>query len=177
MHWTVRGVVVAVVVAGVVLGAGSGVEAKPKKQSTAKYAKTVCGAYSHLLDDFTTYANGIANLDTTDTTGFASQATTQTNDFLAKVKTDEKTLQGAYPDISNGKKVGTLLATRPTDIDKAVSSALTQLQSGIAPAVFVGDLRTLATTISDPFSKVTDQGLINAFQKEKTCKTVVHVVG
>ena len=88
MHWTVRGVVVAVVVAGVVLGAGSGVEAKPKKQSRAKYAKTVCGAYSHLLDDFTTYANGIANLDTTDTAGFASQATTQTNDFLAKVKTE-----------------------------------------------------------------------------------------
>ena len=177
MHRTVRGAVAAVAVAGVVLGAVGSAGAKPKKQSTAKYAKTVCVTYSTLLDDFMAYAQGIGNLDPTDAAGFTTQATTQTNAFLAKVKGAEKTLQGAYPDISNGKKVGTLLATRPTDIDKAVSSALTQLQSGIAPAVFVGDLRTLATTISDPFSKVTDQGLINAFQKEKTCKTVVHVVG
>ena len=179
MHRTVRGAVAAVVVAGVVLGAVSSAEAKPKKQSTAKYAKTVCVTYSMLLDEFTTYANGISGLDSTDAAGFASQATTQTNAFLAKVKAAEKTLQGAYPDISNGKKVGTLLATNATEIDKAISSALSQLQSGgvAGPATFVAALRTLGTRISDPFSKVTDQGLINAFQKEKTCKTVVHVIG
>jgi outer membrane murein-binding lipoprotein Lpp len=179
MHRTVRGVVAAAVVAGMVLATGSVAGAKPKKQSASKYAKTVCTTYSKLLNDFTNYAHGIQSLDTTDTAGFASQATTQTNAFLGTVKADEKTLQGAYPDISNGKKVGSLLATNATEIDNAISAALSQLQSGgiAGPAVFGAALQTLGTKISDPFSKVTDQGLINAFQKEKSCKDVVHVVG
>jgi hypothetical protein len=179
MHRTVRGAVAAVAVAGVVLGAVGSAGAKPKKQSTAKYAKTVCVTYSTLLDDFMAYAQGIGNLDPTDAAGFTTQATTQTNAFLAKVKGAEKTLQGAYPDISNGKKVGTLLATNATEIDNAVSAAVSRLPSGgvAGPAVFGAALQTLGTKISDPFSKVTDQGLINAFQKEKTCKNVVHVIG
>jgi hypothetical protein len=178
MNRTVRGVVAATIAAGMVLAAGSVAEAKPKKQSTSKYAKTVCTTYSTLLNSFTTYAQGIQSLDTTDTAGFASQATTQTNTFLGAVKADEKTLQGAYPDISNGKKVGSLLATNATEVDNAISAALNQLQSGgiAGPAVFGAALQTLGTKISDPFSKVTDQGLINAFQKEKSCKDVIHVV-
>jgi len=179
MHRTVRGVVATMVVTAVVLGTVSAAGAKQTKQSTAKYAKTVCGTYSKLLNDFTNYANGIGNLDQSDSAGFASQATPQTNTFLATVKADEKTLQGVYPGISNGKKVGKLLATNATEIDNAISAALSQLQSGgiAGPAVFVANLRTLSSKISDPFSKVTDQGLISAFQKEKTCKDVVHVIG
>jgi hypothetical protein len=178
MHRTVRGVVAAAVVAGVVLGAVSAADAKPKKQSAAKYAKTVCGTYSQLLNDLTNYSHGIGSLDSTDAAGFGLQATAQTNTFLATVKADEKTLQGAYPDISNGKKVGALLATNATEIDSAITAALQQLQSGgpAGPAVFNAALQTLGSKVSDPFSKVTDQGLINAFQKEKSCKDVVHVV-
>ena len=179
MSWGVRGGVAVLVAAGVALGGVGTAGAKPTKQSTNKYAKTVCGTYSHLLNDFTHYTTGIGNLDTTDSAGFASQATAQTNAFLATVKNDEKTLQGVYPDISNGKKVGRLLATNATEIDNAISAALSQLQSGggAGPAVFVANLQTLGSKISDPFSKVTDQGLISAFQKEKACKDVVHVIG
>jgi hypothetical protein len=75
--------------------------------------------------------------------------------------------------------VGSLLATNATEIDNGISSALSQLQSGGAagPALFVAALRTLGTRISDPFSKVTDQDLIKAFSKEKSCKDVVHIIG
>jgi outer membrane murein-binding lipoprotein Lpp len=180
MQRTVRGVVVGAVVAGIVLAAGSVAEAKPKKQSVSKYAKTVCTTYSKLSADFTNYTNGIDSLDMTDTAGFASQAVTQTNAFLAEVKADEKTLQNVYPDISNGKKVGALIATRATELDNVISPALSQLQSGTGPAgpaVFGAALQTVNAKVSDPFSKVTDQGLINGFQKEKSCKDVVHVIG
>jgi hypothetical protein len=179
MRRTVRGCVAALVVAGVVLGAVSVAEAKPKKLSTAKYAKTMCGTYSKLENDYASYATAITGLDKTDTTGFAIQATTLTNTFLGTIKADEKTLQGVYPDISNGKKVGALLTTKATAVDTVITNALRQLQSGGAagPAVFVAALSTLDAQTGDPFSKVTDQDLINAFQKEKSCKTVIHIIG
>jgi hypothetical protein len=179
MRQTVRGAVAAVAVAGVVLGAVSAAEAKPKKQSTAKYAKTVCSTYMQLLADYHSYAQGIHNLDTTDIAGFAGQATTQTNMFLAIVKAGEDRLQGAYPDVSNGKKIGTLLATNATEIDNAISDALSHLENGgvAGPAAFVANVDSLNTKITDTFSKVTDQDLINAFQREKTCKKVVRVIG
>jgi hypothetical protein len=180
MHRTVRGVITAVVVAGVVLGAFGVAEAKPKKQSTAKYAKTVCSTYVKLQTDFAAYAMGIANLDATDTGGFTVQAVSQTNTFLATVKADEQRLQAVYPDISNGKKVGTLLASKAVQFDATLSAALSQLQSGgpAGPAVFSAAImpQVLDAKTGDPFSKLTDQGLINGLQREKSCKGVVHVI-
>jgi len=179
MRRTVRGIVAVAVLAGVVLGVASAADAKPKKQSTAKYAKTMCMTYSQLQTDFANYTGAIGNLDDTDTAGFSLQAVTQTNAFLDKVKTDEKTLQGVYPDISNGKKVGSLLATRPAEMNNILGAALSQLQSGTGPAgpaVFKAALMTLPSKLSDPISKVKDQGLINALQKERSCKDVIQVI-
>ena len=174
-----RWVMVAGLVAGLVAGTASAAAAKPRKQSTAKYAKTVCGVYSQLLNQLTTYAGSVASLDPSDPAAYATQATALTSPLIAIVKTDETTLQNAYPAVNNGKKIGTLLVTNATEIDQALTAALAQLQptNPGSPTEFMVAIETLSTKISDPFSKVTDQSLLTAFQKEKTCSSVVSVSG
>jgi len=175
-----RGAAVLVVVGVVAGGAGmASAASKPKQQSAATYAKTVCSTYQGLLNDITAYGSAISALDPTDPTAFQTSATTQTNTLITQVKAAEQKLSGAYPDISNGKKVGKLLATNATELDTLLTSAEGQLAAGgIAGATqFTTAIATLSSKLSDPFSKVTDQGLINAFQKEKTCKNIVTVTG
>jgi hypothetical protein len=182
MKGIITGGAVLVVTGALVLGGGglAGAAAqKPKQQSTTKYAKTVCGVYSQLLTDVGAYATALGNLDSGNPATFVPAATTQTNTLLTTIKNDEATLKGAYPNISNGKKVGTLLATNATELDSALTAASGQLQAGGIAGVtqFTVAVSTLQVKLSDPFSKVTDQGLINAFQKEKSCKSVVQVIG
>jgi len=174
------GAVVLAVVSVVAVGAGvASAASKPKQESAAKYAKTVCSTYQGLLNDITTFGSAISALDPTDPTGFQTSATTQTNTLIGEVKAAEQKLAGAYPDISNGKKVGKLLSTNATQLDSLLTSAEGQLSAGgIAGATqFTTAIATLSGKLSDPFSKVTDQGLINAFQKEKACKNIVTVTG
>jgi hypothetical protein len=181
MRALIRGGCVAVTTAALVVSmAGVATAAKPKKQSAAKYAKTVCGTYSQLETDITSFATAIANLDPSDPAGYKTQAAAPTNTLLTTIKAAETKLGAAYPDVSNGKKIGSLLVTRPTELDTSLTNALSTLQadsSAAGPTVFRVAIQILPTKVSDPFSKVTDQTLINAFQKEKLCKSVVTVTG
>ena len=54
-----RWVMVAGVVAALVAGTAAAAAAKPRQESTTKYAKTVCGVYSTLINQITTYAGAI----------------------------------------------------------------------------------------------------------------------
>jgi hypothetical protein len=182
MKGIITGGAVLLVAGGLVLGASGFAGAatnKPKQQSTAKYAKTVCGVYSQLEADVSSYAQSLSSLDSGDPASFVPAATTQTNALLTKVQADEATLKGAYPNVSNGKKIGALLATNATQIDTALTGALGQLQAGGQASVtkFMVGIDTLTTKLTDPFSKVTDQDVIHALGKEKTCKNVVQVTG
>jgi hypothetical protein len=180
MRALIRGSCVAVTTAALVVGmAGVAVAApKAKKQSPAKYAKTVCGTYSQLETDIGTFATAISNLDPTDPAGFKTQAAAPTQTLRTTLRADEAKLAAAYPDVSDGKKIGTLLVTNAKELDTSLSRALTTLQAdatAAGPTVFTAAIRVLPTKLSDPFSKITDQTLINAFQKEKLCKNVVQV--
>ena len=180
MRALIRGGCVALTAAALVVSMAGVAAAKPKKQSAAKYAKTVCGTYSQLEKDIPNFATAIGNLDPTDAAAFRTQATPLASSLMTELKAAETTLAGVYPDVSNGKKIGTLLVTNATELDKALSDALSALQadSSVAgPTVFKVAIRILPTKLSDPFSKVTDQGMISAFKKEKLCKDVVQVVG
>jgi hypothetical protein len=177
MRGIMRGGAAVLLIVGVVVGGAGVAAAKPTKQSASKYAKTVCGAYQTLLNDITSFGTAISGLDPTDPTAFQATATTQTNALLADIKTAEKKLSAAYPDVSNGQKVGKLLATNATELDTLLTGAQSQLAAGgIAGATqFTVAIQTLSSKLSDPFSKVTDQGLIHALGKEKLCKNVVQV--
>jgi len=181
MRGIVRGGAAVLLIVGFVAGGAGAASAstKPKQQSAAKYAKTVCSTYQGLLNDITAFGTSISALDPTDPTAFQASATTQTTMLIDQIKAAEQKLSGAYPNISNGQKVGKLLATNATELDTLLTSAEGQLAAGgIAGATqFTTAIATLSTKLSDPFSKVTDQGLINAFQKEKTCKNIVTVTG
>jgi hypothetical protein len=178
MRRAVGGPVAVLTVAAVVVGAVAAADAAPKKQSPAKYAKTVCGTYSQLEGAFRQFADGIGTLDPSNSTAYELQATAKTDALLGTVKAAEATLQAVYPDVARGKQVGVLLTSNASEIDTAVTAALQQVQSGGAAAVvqFQVAIQTLGTKLTDPFSQVKDRNLINAFQKEKTCKDVVHVV-
>jgi hypothetical protein len=183
MRAFIRGGCIALTTAALVVSmAGVAAAApKPKKQSPAKYAKTMCGTYSQLLTDVgTTFATAIGNLDITDANGFKAGAVAPTNTVLASLKADETKLASVYPDVSNGQKIGKLLVTTPTEVEKALTQALAALQAdatAAGPGKFVAAVTVLPTKLSDPFTKITDQTLINAFQKEKSCKNVVMVTG
>jgi hypothetical protein len=173
-----RGGCVAFIAAALVVSMAGVAAAKPKKQSAAKYAKTVCGTYSQLETDIGNFATAIGGLDSTDPAAYTTGAAAPTNTLLATLKADEAKLAAAYPDVSNGKKIGTMLVANATELDKSLSAAYRALQvdsSAAGPATFQAAMLVLPTKLSDPFSKVTDQDLINAFQKEKSCKNVVKV--
>ena len=144
----------------------------------SKYAKTVCGIYPNLLTDLTNFAVGIAGLDPTDPSAFQTQATRPDRRDHHEGEAAEKTLADVYPAVSNGKKTGKLLATNAKQIDTLLTSRGRQARPGQRrgrrPTSTVA-IETLATKLSDPFSKVTNQSLLNAFQKEKLCKNVVEV--
>ena len=172
-----RGITVAGVVAGLVLGVAAAAAAKPRQVSTSKYAKTVCGIYSTLENQITAYATSIGNLDPNDAAGFQAQATSLTNTLITTVKADEVTLTNVYPAITNGKKIGASLVANSTEVDQALTQALTQLDPNNPGASidFTTSIATLSAKLSDPFSKITNQQLITAFQKEPSCKSVVTV--
>jgi hypothetical protein len=164
-------------VAGLVLGVASAAAAKPRSTTTSKYAKTVCGVYASLENEVNAYVTSIGNLDASDAAGFQAQATTLTNTLITTVKGDEATLTNVYPNISNGKKIGASLVANSTEIDQALTSALTKLDPSNpgAPIDFSTSIATLSASLSDPFSKITNQQLIGAFKNEPSCKTVVTV--
>ena len=182
MRAFIRGGCVALTTAALVVSmAGVAVAApKAKKQSPAKYAKTMCGTYSQLLTDLQTLNTAIDQLDVTDATAFKAGATAPTNAFLTSIKADEAKLAAAYPDVSNGQKIGKLLVTDANEAEKALNNAYSALQADASPAggaKYAAAISVLPTKLSDPFRKITDQTLINAFQKEKLCKNVVTVTG
>jgi hypothetical protein len=172
-----RGIAVAGVVAGLVLGVASAAAAKPRQVSTTKYAKTVCGVYSTLEHQLKAFETSLENLDPNDAAGFQAQATSLTNTLITTVRADEVTLTNVYPAIPNGKKVGASLVANSTEVDQALSLALTQLDPSNpgAPVDFAASIDALSAKLSDPFSKITNQRLIGAFQKEPSCKSVVTV--
>jgi hypothetical protein len=71
------------------------------------------------------------------------------------------------------------------EIESEVSSALETLQAADPNgATFTADLTTfevainlLDTKTSDPFTKVTDQDVIGAFDDERSCDEVVTIIG
>jgi hypothetical protein len=185
MRALIRGGCVAITAAALVASMAGVAAAKPKKQSTAKYAKTVCGAYSKIDAQLTSFGNALGAIDSTDPAAFQAQAVTAANAFVASVKTASTKLTDAYPDVSDGKKVAALVNSQPDTIQSAISTALTQLQAETGPAAVAAPAQFTAAVLAlsarlkadDPLTRVQDQDVINAIQKEKSCKNVISVTG
>jgi hypothetical protein len=175
-------VTVLVPLAGV--AAGASVSAKQKPVSEAKYARSVCSAYTNLIqeiEDYTTSYKATSN----EPVQFQTEVVALTNDLVAKITLDQAKVKKVYPDVDDGKKIAKLFANNLAEIKSEISGALAKFQAADANGVaFQADvaqfevaINLLSVKTSDPFSKVTDQDVIGAFDDEKACKTVVNVYG
>ena len=159
--------------------------AAPKEVSTDKYAKTVCGAYTDIQDGLSEFTDAYNALPGDDPTAFQAQAGELTNGLLDDLSALQTKLKKVYPDVDDGKKISRLFVKNLNEINSEVTTALETFQAADANGVaFQADITTfevainlLDTKTSDPFSKVTDQDVIGAFDDEKSCDDVVTIIG
>jgi hypothetical protein len=169
----------------VMLAASGTASAKPRAVSTKKYAKTLCTAYLGLPKAFKTFTTAY-NTAPTDPPTFQSTVVTNADDLISSIKSLEKKVKHAYPDVDGGKKITKLFVNDFQHYVDKVTSALSAFKSADPNgATFVADqakFEAAMTVLSaanpnDPFRKVDDQDVLNAFGKEKACDQVVTIYG
>jgi hypothetical protein len=183
MRNALRTLVIAGATAAVV--AVTALPAAAKEVSTAKYAKAVCGTYSDIQDKLKGFTDAYNALPSDDPANFQLQAVALTNTLLEDIGSLKTKLSKQWPDVDDGKRITKLFVKNMNEIDDEISTALQTFQTADASgAAFQGDITTfevainlLDTKTSDPFSKVKDQDVIGAFGDEKSCKSVVTVIG
>ena len=169
----------------VLLATSSIAGAKPEAVSTKKFAKTLCTAYLGLPKVFKTFTTAY-NTAPTDPTTFQSTVVTSATDLVGSLQKLEVKVKNAYPDVDSGKKIAKLFVNDFQRYVDKVSSALSAFKSADPNgAAFVADqakfeaAMTILTAANpnDPFRKVDDQDVLNAFKKEKACSQVVTIFG
>ena len=141
--------------AGLVLGT-SGV-AGAKTVSDKKYAKSICGAITGVSNTI----DQIQPADSGDPATAQAQILASTDQLLASLN-DAKAKAAKLSPSDGGKKVTKLF-------DQYFQSSV----DGVTAA-----LQTLEATTGDPFSKLSsNQDLLQALKKERTCSQIVTVYG
>src|SRR6266480_4154280 len=141
--------------AGLVLGT-SGV-AGAKTVSDKKYAKSICGAITGVSNTI----DQIQPANSGDPATAQAQILASTDQLLASLN-EAKAKAAKLSPSDGGKKVTKLF-------DQYFQSSV----DGVTAA-----LQTLQATTGDPFSKLsTNQDLVQALKKEKTCAKIVTVSG
>ncbi|HEY8215767.1 MAG TPA: hypothetical protein VIH82_01445 [Acidimicrobiia bacterium] len=168
-----------------VLGASGAAIAAPRAVPTKKYAKTVCGAYTDLKKKVSAFTDKY-NADTSsDPATFQTEVGTLTQGLLDDITALEARIKKVYPDVDDGKKITKLFVKNFDEITAQISSALKKFKAADPRGVsFQADVSTfevavnlLDTKTSDPFSKIDDQDLLGALDKEKSCSDVVTIYG
>lgn len=175
---------VALAAAAALLGAAS-TPVGTKKVSDEKYAKTLCTALKDLKDTQGSVVDQYNALGVDDPAGFQSQAVGLVEGYLDDVKSAAAKLKKLEPDVGGGKKIARTFAAYLNGVANEVQVALDKFRAANAgdPAfagevtVFETSINVLGTTLGDPFSKVRNQELLGAFDKERSCDEVVQVTG
>ena len=167
--------------------AGAVVGQKAKKQTVAKYAKTVCGSYTTLTDKVQGFIDDYGKQPSEDPAGIQDETVSLGNGLLDDIAVLEKKLKKAYPDVDGGKKISKSFSSNMGDLHSKIKEQVDKLAAADPNnAAFVGDIATFeaqfnviaaTSNVNDPFSKLKDQDLLKAFDKEKSCKDVVTVFG
>jgi len=164
---------------------GTAGTAMAKEVSTKKYAKTLCQTYSDVRQNITEFTDTY-NADTSnDPVAFQTEVGTLASDLLDNIGQLKTTLKKVYPDVDDGKRITKLFVKSLNEISGEISAALEKFQAADPNGVaFQADISTfevainlLDTKTSDPFSKLTDQDVLGALDKEKSCDEVVDIFG
>jgi hypothetical protein len=154
-----------------------------KTVSEERYAKSLCGTFTGLLDAQAELTDVYNNQTSDDPATFQGEAVALVNGFVADLEAAAKKLRKLTPDVSGGKKISRLFATyfeeQADEVQAAVDTFAAADPNGVA---FQADVVTLevainllSTTAGDPFSEVTNQDLLGAFDEEPSCDDVVTV--
>jgi hypothetical protein len=154
-----------------------------KKISDTKYAKTLCAKLTALDTSESQLVDKYNALPTDDAATFQRQAAALVDSYLADIKKASAQFQKLEPDVGGGKKISKTFVSYFDGAASEIQTALDSFRSADpnSPAfqgdvtVFETSLKVLSAKIGDPFSKVTNQELLSAFKKEKSCKDVVSV--
>jgi hypothetical protein len=174
-----QGTGLVVLAAGLVLGT-AGV-AGAKTVSDKKYAKTICRAISGVSDTI----DKIQPANSGDPSTAQAQILQSTDDLLASLNAAKAKAANLSPS-DGGKKVTKLFDQYFQSSVDGVTTARQKLAAAdpnnVAFAAdiaqFTAALQTLEATTGDPFSKLSsNQDLLQALKKEKTCAQIVTVYG
>jgi hypothetical protein len=180
----VRHVRIAVVLGTVaVLVLGMAGPAAAKTVSPEKYAKSLCTTLGDLVEAQNELVDTYNTLPIDDPASFQSQTIDLVNGFVADLEAAEAKLKKLKPDVDGAKKVAKIfneyLAGQATDVQAAVDTFAAADANGVAFAADVAALEVainlLSTTAGDPFSEVTNQDLLEAFDGERSCEDIVTV--
>jgi hypothetical protein len=157
--------------------------AAAKKVSAEKYAKTLCTTLDKLVDSANELVEAYNALPVDDPATFQTQTVELVNGFLEDIQAAETKLKKSTPDVSGGKKIAKTfneyLAGQSTELQTALDTFAAADPNGVAFAADVAQLEVavnlLTTTAGDPFSTVTNQDLLQAFDEEPACEDVVTV--
>jgi len=175
---------VALVACVAILGvASASASVGTKKISDSKYAKTLCGKLTALDASESQLVDQYNGLPVDDPATFQRQAAALVDSYLADIKQAAVQMKKVEPDVGGGKKISKTFVSYFDDASNEIQTALDTFRSADpnSPAfqgdvtVFETSLKVLSARIGDPFSKVTNQELLGAFKKEKSCSEVVSV--
>jgi hypothetical protein len=166
-----------------VLGVAGVGAAAPRAISAKRYAKTVCGAYTDLKQKVSAFTDKYNAETSTEPVAFQTEVGTLTQGLLDDIATLEGKVKKVYPDVDQGKKITKLFVKNFNEINAQISAALKKFKAADPNGVaFQADVSTfevavnlLDTKTSDPFSKIDDQDLLGALDKEKSCNEVVTI--
>lgn len=178
-----RRAAVVTVSACVAFGALAGTAAA-KTVPDGKYVKSVCNGVHKVKNAFGKTVDGYNALETTAPVAFQTQAATLVDGLIATIKKSEAKLKKVSP-ADGGKKVTKLFDAYFKAFTTKLGDAVTKFHAADPNGVaFQGDVIQLQVAINivtvgveDPFSKVKDHDLLQAFHDEKSCSDVVTVFG
>lgn len=153
--------------------------AAAKTVSPKKYAKSLCTT----LDAQNELTDAYSALTVNDSVTFQADAIALVDTFLADLEAGRKKLKKLTPGVDGGKKISRVFVRYLDDVITEVQAARDTFgaadPNGVAFAADVSTfevaLTVLNTTVGDPFSKVSNQDLLGAFDKESSCEDIVTV--
>ncbi|HUF85066.1 MAG TPA: hypothetical protein VMQ81_10790 [Acidimicrobiia bacterium] len=174
---------------GVVLGTvallvlGLAGPAAAKTVSPKKYAKSLCTTLGDLVDSQNELVDTYNAVPVDDPATFQSQTVELVNGFVADLEVAAAKLKKLRPDVDGGKKIAKVfneyLTGQATEVQAAADTFAAADANGVAFAADVAVLEVainlLSTTAGDPFSEVTNQDLLAAFDETKSCEDIVTV--
>jgi hypothetical protein len=167
------------------LGTAVTATAAPRAVSTKRYAKTVCGVYTDLKEQVSSFTDEYNAGTSSDPATFQTEVGTLTTGLLDDIAALQTRVRNVYPDVDDGKQITKLFVKNFNEIKTQISQALEKFQAADPNGVaFQADVSTfevavnlLDTKTSDPFSKIDDQDVLTALDGQKSCSDVVTIYG